>query len=70
VETCGRSGAGSQYNYAQFHRAHLVEWPDLSAVYRQLEELQRSGTWQGRALGWLLAELREPLARQASAPAR
>jgi hypothetical protein len=45
------------YNYMQAHQSCLPEWPELPYLYEQVEKLMHSGTWEGRALERLLADL-------------
>src|SRR5262245_20606093 len=47
-----------QFNYAQFHRAHLADWPQRATLLSDLEELNRSGAWRGEGPSRLLAILR------------
>lgn len=47
-----------RFNYAQFHRSCLAEWPELSSLVRNLEEFDQSGAWKGDGLKWLIKELR------------
>jgi hypothetical protein len=47
-----------QFNYAHFHRAHLAAWPQRPALLSDLEELNRSGVWQGEALRRLIGMIR------------
>lgn len=46
-----------RYNYTQAHRSHLSAWAELTYVYKLIEDLKQSGTWQGEALDRLLTEL-------------
>lgn len=46
------------FNYAQFHRSCLGNWSGLADVLRDLEALDRSGTWKGDALKRLIKEIR------------
>ena len=46
-----------RFNYAYFHRLHLVGWKELPALIRQLDELDKSGTWKGDGLKWSIKEL-------------
>ena len=57
-----------QYNYAQFHRSCLSHWSELPYIYAQFEKLKESGTWRGKALEWLLSELKELLINDTSGP--
>ncbi len=47
------------YNYLHLHRSCMRHWPELSRVHLLLEELQRSGTWDGPALTHMLDEIRK-----------
>ncbi len=46
------------YNYTQTHRSCLPKWAELPYVYELLEDLKQSGSWRGKSLDELLAELR------------
>jgi predicted nucleic acid-binding Zn ribbon protein len=47
------------FNYVQLHRSHIGSWPELRAAIAALDDLRRSGEWEGPALGSLIEELRE-----------
>lgn len=47
----------SDYNYAHFHRGCLARWSELPALIRQLEKLDKSGTWKGEGLKRLIGAL-------------
>jgi hypothetical protein len=61
----GERGEGplERFNYLQFHRQHLPQWPDLGELIGMLEEAKRDGRWDGPAIDWLLDELRRALER-------
>ena len=48
-----------RYNYTQAHRSCLPRWAELPYFYELLEDLRQSGTWLGKSLNELLAELRD-----------
>lgn len=56
-----------RYNYVQAHSSCLPKWRQLTYVTKLIQNLKDSGTWQGNALGILLAELREAMHREAIA---
>lgn len=45
------------YNYLQVHLSCLQDWPETPRVQKLLEDLQRSGAWEGPALTNLLAQM-------------
>jgi hypothetical protein len=59
------SGPVYRYNYVQAHSSCLPKWRELAYATTLIQDLKDSGTWQGKALGILLAELREAMHRGA-----
>ena len=55
------------YNYVQAHSSCLPNWREVAYVTKLVQDLKDSGTWQGNALGILLAELKEAMNRGAIA---
>lgn len=45
------------YNYTQFHRSHLRQWPQLRVLLHHLDQLQQSRSGWGPGLEWLRREL-------------
>jgi hypothetical protein len=47
-----------RFNYFRAHVQCLSHWKELGHVIDLVEELKRSGTWEGTALDYLLDEMR------------
>jgi hypothetical protein len=47
-----------RYNYCEAHRSCLPRWSELPYVYKLIEDLRESGTWEGPTLDRLLSELK------------
>lgn len=46
-----------KYNYAQVHRSCLSKWSEVPFLCQEIRQLSQSGTWGGKALEKLIADL-------------
>ena len=46
-----------RYNYMQLHRSCMKTWSELPYLYKLLEDLKHSGTWEGKVLDFLLTHI-------------
>ena len=50
-----------KYNFYEFHRAHLHQWPEINLLISLIKDLKNKETWDDYTLNWLLKEIEKIL---------
>jgi hypothetical protein len=53
-----------EFNYLKFHLSHLAQWSELNLLYELLLDLEKSGTWEGNSLAYVLETIHTSLSQE------